>query len=388
MSIRKRRRVLQREGGSWGRFTSSPSSVGTKCTLSDSSITEDYGPGDGRDLDIDHIFVDGGAINKKYISYYQAWFSNWIADNLRGPVNTAYTDHLPFTTSTDGEYATTLLARTNPSKPTVDVPTFVGELRDIPGMIKRWGDILVRSKRRGFGGQNIGNAGALSAHSYLTWQFGLAPMISDLRKSLEFQASVAKRVKELENLKKNGLYRRLRLDNVSATSSFNSVVHSSGAFLNASFAKTTALDISGFVKWKPTDALPQTDEDMHRLAMKAVYGMTLDFSTAWNLLPWSWLIDWFSNTGDFISLNRNLVSASHSQPQIMRKTTTSTIMQGLTSDGATLSPGLIVHYSKRRRTASPELGFAKLPFLSTRQFTILGSLTVLSRLGRDLGFRI
>jgi hypothetical protein len=34
---------------------------------------------------------------------------------------------------------------------------------------------------------------------------------------------------------------------------------------------------------------------------KTVYGLTLDPEVVWNLAPWSWAADWFSNTGDTIA---------------------------------------------------------------------------------------
>jgi len=41
--------------------------------------------------------------------------------------------------------------------------------------------------------------------------------------------------------------------------------------------------------------------DRHALEAKKLLGLTLTPDTLWNAAPWSWAVDWFSNTGDVIS---------------------------------------------------------------------------------------
>lgn len=36
-------------------------------------------------------------------------------------------------------------------------------------------------------------------------------------------------------------------------------------------------------------------------AMRRMYGLTLTPDLVWNIMPWSWLIDWFTNAGDVVS---------------------------------------------------------------------------------------
>jgi len=41
--------------------------------------------------------------------------------------------------------------------------------------------------------------------------------------------------------------------------------------------------------------------DRISLIAKQVFGAKLTPETLWNLTPWSWAVDWFSNTGDVLS---------------------------------------------------------------------------------------
>jgi len=39
----------------------------------------------------------------------------------------------------------------------------------------------------------------------------------------------------------------------------------------------------------------------YALEAKKLLGLSLTPETLWNIAPWSWAVDWFSNTGDVIS---------------------------------------------------------------------------------------
>jgi hypothetical protein len=39
----------------------------------------------------------------------------------------------------------------------------------------------------------------------------------------------------------------------------------------------------------------------HALLAKEILGLDLDLEVAWNLAPWSWAVDWFSNAGDVLA---------------------------------------------------------------------------------------
>jgi hypothetical protein len=55
-------------------------------------------------------------------------------------------------------------------------------------------------------------------------------------------------------------------------------------------------------------------------------------ATAWELCPWSWLIDWCTNYGDIIAATRNAIPVTYSDVAIMRTTTSRRIFYDIGTD--------------------------------------------------------
>jgi hypothetical protein len=55
-------------------------------------------------------------------------------------------------------------------------------------------------------------------------------------------------------------------------------------------------------------------------------------ATAWDLCPWSWLIDWCTNYGDIIEATRNAIPVTYSNVAIMRTTTSRRIFYDIGTD--------------------------------------------------------
>jgi len=66
---------------------------------------------------------------------------------------------------------------------------------------------------------------------------------------------------------------------------------------------------------------------------RALYGANITPEVAWNLLPWSWLIDWFGNIGDVMSnMSSNAVdNLTADYAYIMRTQETRYDMEGATT---------------------------------------------------------
>jgi hypothetical protein len=273
-------------------------------------------------------------------------------------------DILPALTNDKGDsvYTTQLLKRTNPSRPYVDLPVFIAELKDIP-------DLLIK----------LGRPLRTIAQANLAYQFGWKPLLSDLAKMLNFQDIVHARYLELKRLYKNGIRRTVNLD--SCSGEYETNVDWAGPGTTRFIGKckqTRSTLITGHVKWKPLGFGPVTDKAMLELARRSVLGLTLDFATFWELIPWSWLVDWFSNVGDFLIANRNLVPAVPYDTCIMRNTK----VTGLTDWSTKTNPySLTVEAprgnwaGKSRKPTSASLS-TDLEWLSLRQLSILGSLYV------------
>lgn len=302
----------------------------------------------------------GGHINRTSTTGYS--FHNWRCDAFSALGNSWFNHSPQPGKPTDATFATRLLKETNPSRPVVDLPVFVAELRDFPRLLKLEGDTLIR------------RAGSAN----LSYHFGWAPLISDLGNLLSFSDQVAKRERELRDMHKSGLRRRRTLYRESFLSPFNSTINSLGLLVQASYQRTTLSETAGFVEWFPTTLPPSTPEAYRSLARRAVLGLTIDLATAWELIPFSWLIDWCSNVGDFLQANRNIVGARHGPVQIMHHMKTTSFWPG----NSNVSRHDWELETKERRVLTPSLS-AYLPFLSLRQLSILGSIGVTRRLPRN-----
>lgn len=283
--------------------------------------------------------------------------------------------HNPVDTTPDA--ATTLVARSNPSRPTVQLPVTILELRELPDLIRHIGrHLTITGLPKGRWGRNL-------AESNLAWQFGWAPLFKDLRKLNQFQDHVNQRVKEINKLHSGtGLRRRLTLSDGVSKSSDNSVtVHSTNCTIRCKMESTTSWKRWGTVRWTPDAPIPTTEGAVEAQALKAILGLSLDYgniaSSTWEAIPWSWLIDWFANVGEYLQTHNNSVPASPSGISICETVNTTKTFTRTTGDswvrggGATLS-----RVTKTRRLGSATLA-ASLPFLDNRQVSILGSLAVL-----------
>jgi hypothetical protein len=215
------------------------------------------------------------------------------------------------------------------------------------------------------------------------WQFGWSPLLKDLRKLQQFQMNVDRRVEEINKLHSGtGLRRRITLSEGVSKSSDNSVtVHSVNCTVRCKMEQTTSWKRWGTVRWTPDAPIPSTKGAVEAQALKAVLGIGLDAgnisSAAWEAIPWSWLIDWFANVGEYLQTHNNTVPASPGGIAIMETVNSTKTFTRTTGDSwvrggsATLS-----RVTKKRHVGSATLA-ASLPFLNGRQVSILGSLAVL-----------
>nr|UJQ85335.1 MAG: putative maturation protein [Leviviridae sp.] len=300
--------------------------------------------------------------------------------------------HLAYSIPSEAADATTLKARTNPSRPYVNVPLIIGEMKDLPGLLKYLGHDLIKSKK------TIKNFHNHVGDAFMSGIYGIAPMISDGLKMTDFQKRVQKRTNELERLYSNGgLRRRVTLHKV-VTKGAKSTVTVEGqlATLKAVRQDVMVVERWGTIRWLP-DELPPSRPSEDKYAQQAqdvLLGLGRhwssgrlarndgwsDMSDLWNLMPWSWMVDWFSNAGDFIDSKRNTIPASSSRINIMTKTTTTRSYirhQGIDSFGYFNGGGAsFVRETKVRSQQNGTALAASFPFLSGSQMSILGALAM------------
>jgi hypothetical protein len=202
-----------------------------------------------------------------------------------------------------------ILAKTNPSRPHVNVPAMLGEMKDIPKVVKGWGDSLLGDIARG----------------NLSWRWAVKPMISDVQKLANFTKAANQRLKQLERLKHGKRIRKrcnLSAQTVSSGPT-RSLIHSEGAAIYA-FARTVSeYQKWGSAEWKilPDSVLPQLDDaNLDRFNNRVALGITTHgaLEAAWELTPWSWFIDWFSNVGDMLAATNNSVGCTWGRICVMR----------------------------------------------------------------------
>lgn len=332
------------------------------------SVNDQVAPGDGHAFSVRRFTCDPFVLNGKDTNLAsKASYHNYPI------MNAQVARHLPLSlaTQSDGAYAALLLKLTNPSRPVVDLPVFIAELRDIPLLFKVIGDTALKTLSR----------------ANLSFWFGWKPLANDLMQMMDFSDVVNKRANEIKQLHKTGLSCTRTLDTLSVHADPVVEALSDWNGVSLSRAKVTQARIWGHVKWKPTTVPPRTDQEYINLARRAAFGLTIDPATAWELIPFSWMVDWFSSVGNFLSAQRNIVGAIPTNLSIMRNTkTTTTYAQTNPGYWLKCTGSQAVCEDKIRNPAVASLD-AHLPVLTARQLSILGSLAVLKADKVGLRFR-
>lgn len=326
-----------------------------------SVCTDETLSGDGYPLDITRSVLNGGILHYSTCpKAFGSGFQNYTCDAIKARQQPFY-GHVSLSgVPSDSAVAATVLAKTNPSRPSVDLPVALLELKDFPQLFKTAGKPFLKKV----------------AGANLSYQFGIKPLASDLAKLIMFSDILDKRVIELNRLAERGLYRRIDIGEFEGQQTHNAVVvQSLFAFRERDVTRVTKSTVSGFVKWFPaSNNFPKSDASIKSLARKAALGLTVDFSTAWNLIPWSWLVDWCTSAGDFLMANRNIVPSTHGPVQVMRHTKTEHTFPAI----GDISACYCTTESKYRMPTTPSPFTAHLPILSGKQMSILGSIGVLS----------
>jgi len=277
------------------------------------------------------------------------------------PPNSDYTD-IP-------GYGPTGWHKAKPDNPLVDTAVFIAEARDLPRLIfQRIRDIRTISDL------------------YLAYQFGWKPLLSDIRKLLNFGESVEQKISFL--MRNNG---KPVSKSVKVAHEISSEVILDGPGLNGmevTWANAWPVGERGskyrgcrlilerdvwfdgtFVFYIDDIKLPGT---ITRLRTRLA-GLEITPAVVWEALPWSWLIDWFTNVGD--------VLANLSDTAVDRLVANRAYIMGHTkrtykwygTDGKTHGQSSHIYETKVRRKVSP-YGLAVGGILTTRQQSILAAL--------------
>lgn len=296
--------------------------------------------------------------------------------------------------------------RAKPGKPIVDLGQFIGELHAAPALPLR--ALTGTAGTTGLGGIISGiqslpkrNRAAVdyargAGSEYLNWEFGWKPILNDLRKMLNFQKHLHRRLAQLKRDNGKPIRRSVTLVDIEdvLTNTWGTPVenpfypyvhpfyHVNGSGTSGSKVIASRKDWfeARFRYWIPDIESP----DWPARAQIALLGANPTPDLLWNLLPWSWLIDWFYNVGSVISnmsenAAENLV-AEYAYVMSHVKYSTHVLQQGtLSTKNGPVKCTAKAEYTKelKRRSYANPYGFGLTPGdLSGRQKAILGALGI------------
>lgn len=327
--------------------------------------------------------IGGNSKNSAPDPTFTVYDGNWMYEFQQ----TSSASHLSLSgLPSNNQVGIETLSRSNPSRPHVDLPLFLYELREIPEMLKYLASFF---KRLGTNGGIPIDSVIDSGNLVLLTEYGVKPLVSDIRKFLDFQSqvkAVEDRIKALNT--RQGIHSKVSMGSWNGYSPSTPVLNSEGGItIQGAVDKLTSISIWGTTRWTAdlTQPYPTTDADMLALARKVVFGTDIGIDTVYNGIPWSWLLDWASNTGDYLSTFRNTIPAKHSKVCVMRHTKTTESGRKTSSNGSFMTGGksfTTVRETKTRTVMPFLLPELSMPNLTARQLSILGSLAV-QRIPRD-----
>lgn len=192
-----------------------------------------------------------------------------------------------------------------PGKPGAALGQFIAEMRDVPR--------LLQLRHKNF--RDIGN-------NYLNYQFGWRPFLKDLQDFFNVTKKVHARMRYLRN--NNGKWIR-REGAVRASEESTDYETTNGvypilvsAFYDTDIVPTWPVMPAAQVTVKKTEDvwfsglfkfwIPNIEDPLFRLRqIPKMYGLSLSPALLYELIPYSWLADWWGNMGDIMS---NISSAN------------------------------------------------------------------------------
>lgn len=370
--------------GNW--VTQTASGPGSQTTVDVLGNRKGINPFTSTSYTTQHIFIDGYTTslatgNISYIFEKCPTFYGNSAVRAHGMASTV-------TSSEANSLALQAVAQTNINASRVDVPTFLVELRDLPGMVASFGRKHLQLHTL-YGSGNPFAKGI--AERNLQYRFGLRPMASDLKKLSEFALGVEKRLEFLRRLQTGQRIRRRTNLGSDYNGGFDSVqtVWSAGVTVKTGLRTWRETQQTwATVWWQLADSwdIEYLRRGMPTHARQALREISLGLtpegltSSVWELTPWSWLIDWFTGLGDLLKACQNRIPVQSSNVCIMRRTTTVESCEPYTDKQSVVCTRTV---EKRRTTkvrvpviAISPFSISAVPLIGADRFSILSSLAI------------
>lgn len=183
----------------------------------------------------------------------------------------------------------------------------IAELKDIPQMIAGLKE-LASISRRLLREKDLSKTrfSDLVGNQYLNAQFGVLSVEQAALQLLKLPAKAAKRMNYL--IRRNGKIttgratRKYKVDSpLGDVPSFEYDLPTWAEFLGSSTSSTMNIELRMAISQTlrfPEAAVPELSDSNYRRLL----GLTPTISDIYNLIPWSWMIDWFGGLGDYIDV--------------------------------------------------------------------------------------
>jgi hypothetical protein len=289
-------------------------------------------------------------------------------------------------------YGASAWKKFRPGKPAADAAVFIGEIRDLPRMLKTtaraWRDAYVSRF-----GRRPKAATKKAADHWLNTQFGWLPFLNDLRKFHRTWTKADKIIAYLVRnngrwIKRGGAVKEEELETETLasysdermypvlTSQYFPSYPSRGSAIVQRITRQKVWFEALFRYYIPNiNSVTWRDE-----ALSSLYGLNVTPELIWELTPWSWLVDWFTNVGDVLSNMSGAGPVSNLTAKYAYVMGTTETLIRLTSF-AKLSPPTVGTWeysvSRKSRVEANPFGFGVTwESLTPRQWSILGALGI------------
>jgi len=294
--------------------------------------------------------------------------------------------------STDDElvvYGTRLIALARPVAPLSGVGVTLGELRNdgLPHMIGHSLKEILSNFRK------VPKAGS---QEFLNWEFGWKPLWSDVMKTVKNVQHSHKIITQLYRDSGKPVRRRIALPMSKEVSVGPTLGHNyycwpgqymTAYLLDQGFCQTTVTTtVDLWFSGSFTYFIPHDDSILsksRRFLMEAnrIAGLRPDPELLWNLAPWSWLSDWFINTGDVIanatSYALDGLVMNYGYQMEHKKEVTDIFNHTSFEDGAGFNSFQSWSRESKRRIRATPFGFGLNPSVFTpKQWAILAAIGI------------
>lgn len=273
------------------------------------------------------------------------------------------------TTQQLDQLGATAIARCKPGEPVADLATFLGELLK-DGLPTVLGLSLLKGRSHRKPKQ--------LADEYLNYQFGYRPLVNDGMKFVHAVTHADEVLRQYERDSGKVVRRHYSFPSTNETTTTElspNAAPFAASTIWADIRQQFALEgaklyrdrnisrevwFSGsFTYYLPADYESSQAVKRYAARVNALLGTDLTIETLWNIGPWSWAVDWFSNVGDVLSnvqdfkANGLVMHYGYLMAKTITKDTYYLVYPSYHSRRPQISNVVLVTETKQRRKANP-----------------------------------